>query len=283
MKNIAVIGATGNLAPLVIRQLVADGFAVKALVRDVVKAKRLLPAQVELVRADLEQVDSLVKGLQGVEAVYLNLSTATPNARFQPELDGVKNIIEACQRNRVARIFKISGLGAYRRDFAPGKTIFVNEIRGKGHELVKASGIAYSFFHPSWFMESLEFMFHKGSALKGFKPIRHPLYWIAGKDYARMVSKAMASNAEGNKDYVMQGPEAVTMHEALVRYSRLFRPVLKVSEFPIRLIKAIGIVVPQFKLLGMMGDYFQDFKEEFIAEETWAELGRPERTIETFR
>ena len=34
---------------------------------------------------------------------------------------------------------------------------------------------------------------------------------------------------------------------------------------------------------AMMGEYFKDFKEEFIANQTWSELGRPTLTIETFR
>jgi hypothetical protein len=33
----------------------------------------------------------------------------------------------------------------------------------------------------------------------------------------------------------------------------------------------------------MMGEYFKDFKEEFIADQTWKEIGRPTLTIETFR
>ncbi len=32
-----------------------------------------------------------------------------------------------------------------------------------------------------------------------------------------------------------------------------------------------------------MGEYFKDFKEEFIAEETWSAIGKPTRTIETFK
>jgi hypothetical protein len=98
-----------------------------------------------------------------------------------------------------------------------------------------------------------------------------------------MVVKAMKENTAENKDYVMQGPEAITMHDALERYSRTFSPNLKISETPIGLIKFLGIFVPKFKIIGMMGEYFKDFKEEFIAEQTWSELGRPKITIETFR
>jgi uncharacterized protein YbjT (DUF2867 family) len=283
MIKVAVIGATGRLAPMVIKEMLENGFTVKALVRNKEKAKKSLPKEVEIIKADLEDVQSLISGLKDTDYVYLNLSTEHPDSKFQPEFDGVRNIIKACEQNSIKRIFKISGLGAYRKDFPRGKTIFVNEIRIRGQELIKQSRIPYTFFHPSWFMESLELMFQKGDKLNSFKPIKYPLYWIAGKDYACMVVKAMKENTAENKDYVMQGPEAITMHDALERYSRTFSPNLKISETPIGLIKFLGIFVPKFKIIGMMGEYFKDFKEEFIAEQTWSELGRPKITIETFR
>lgn len=283
MKKVAIIGATGRLAPVVITQLIKDGFQVRAIVRNPEKAAAMLPKQVEIVKADLTDVAALKNGLSGMEVVYINLSTELPDSAFQPELDGVKNILEACQQSRIQRIFKISGLGAYRKDFAQGKTIFINEIRSKGHDLIRQSGIPYTLFHPTWFLESLEMMFHQGNKLNAFKPVRHPLYWIAGKDYAQMVSKAIERNDGANKDYIIQGPEAVTMHDALVRYSKTFEPPLQIAEAPVGMIKFIGIFSPKFKILGMMAEYFKDFKETFVAAETWAELGKPVMTIETFK
>jgi len=281
--KIAVIGATGRLAPVVVKQMCKEGLSLRALVRDVEKARKLLPAEVELVKADLQHVNELLRGLRGMDCVYLNLSTEAPDADFQPERDGVRNVVSACLTQGVSRIYKISGLGAYRRDFAQGKKIFVNEIRAEGHRLIEQSGIPYSFFHPSWFMESLDLMFRKNQKLTGFKPIKYPIHWIAGADYARMAVRAIKSEVNGNKDYVIQGPEAVTMHNALTRYSSTFTPSLSLSEVPIGLVKFLGVFSRKFRILGMMGEYFKDFKEEFIAGPTWNELGKPTLTIETFK
>lgn len=283
MKKVAVIGATGRLAPKVIKEMIENGITVRALVRNTEKAKKTLPSEVEIILANLEDLDSLINGLANTDYVYLNLSTEHPDSKFQPEYDGVRNVLKACERTGIKRIFKISGLGAFRKDFAQGKTIFVNEIRIKGQELIKSSGIPYTFFHPSWFMESLELMFQKGNKLNGFKPIKHPIHWIAGKDYAKMVVNAIKNESPENKNYIMQGPESITMHDALVRYSNTFSPPLKVSETPIGVIKLIGMFVPKFKIIGMMGEYFKDFKEEFIADQTWKEIGKPTLTIETYQ
>lgn len=279
-KKIAVIGATGRLAGPVVNEL-AKHYEVTAVVRNLEKAKSLPPG-VRVVQADLQDVEGLKKALQGQEHLYLNLNTERPDAPFQPEYDGVANILEAVQGGGVRRIFKISGLGAYRPDFAVGKRYFANEVREKGHELIRKSGIAWTFFHPSWFMESLELMMRRGDTLNGFKPLPHPFHWIAGADYARMVARAVELNTGGNRDYAIQGPETLTMSEALHRYARCFSPVLKVRETPVGMLKFLGLFIPQLKAVGQMGDYFSTFQESFIGGPAWEELGKPGMRIEDF-
>jgi len=92
MLKAAVIGATGRLAPVVINEMIANGFMVKALVRNTEKAAKMLPKDLELIKSDPEDVHSLIIGLKGINNVYLNLSTDHPKSEFQPEFDGVRNI-----------------------------------------------------------------------------------------------------------------------------------------------------------------------------------------------
>jgi uncharacterized protein YbjT (DUF2867 family) len=283
MKHVAIVGATGKLAPVVIEALLQQGFQLRALVRNPQKAQDILPPAVEILEADLQDIDSLRRGLEGMDYLYLNLSTPTPDASFQPEYDGIRNLLAACEGLPIERIFKISGLGAFRPDFAKGKTFFANEIRNQGHELLKASGIPYTLFHPSWFMDGLEMMFKQGEVVNGFKPIKHPIYWIAGRDYAWMVAQAMLAPRPGNHDYAVQGPEAVSMHDALLRFSQTYDPPLKVRETPIGMLKFMGLFSKTFKMLGLMGDYFRDFEEKFVAQSTWDELYKPSIRIEDFR
>ena len=86
-----------------------------------------------------------------------------------------------------------------------------------------------------------------------------------------------------NKDYVIEGSETITMHYVLVRYSNTFNPAPKISETPLGPKHFPGLFIPKLKTVGMMGAYFKDFKEDFIANETWNEPGKPTLTIETFR
>lgn len=284
IKKIAFIGATGNLSPNVYREMLGKGLSVKALVRNSDKELQRVsfPKEMEIVKADLSNVDSLLKAFEGEDAVYMNLSTKYPNAPFQPELDGVRNVIEAAKKTNVKRIFQISAIPAIHPETTKGKKIYVNEIRIKGHQLIRESGIPHTFFHCSWFMESLDVLMRKGNKVQGFKPVNYPMYWIAGKDYARMVVNAILKSPNIETDYVMQGNEALTMKEAIHRYAKSFTPPLKIQIAPVWLLKMMGWFNRELKLFAEFAAYFEHYEEQFFAESTWKALGEPQFSIETF-
>ena len=89
IRKIVVIGATGMLGIPVTVALLEAGFEVTALVRKPDEARRVLPAATQIVAADVRDEASLRRGLDGQDALYLNLSvgarsaaaTSTPNSR----------------------------------------------------------------------------------------------------------------------------------------------------------------------------------------------------------
>src|SRR5574342_798900 len=74
-KIIAVVGSTGTQGGGLVRAILADpngGFAARAITRDPSKdkAKALAAAGAEVVRADLDDVESLKKAFAGAYGVY---------------------------------------------------------------------------------------------------------------------------------------------------------------------------------------------------------------------
>ncbi|WP_196893531.1 SDR family oxidoreductase [Aureivirga marina] len=286
IQKIAFIGVTGNLAPFTYNELLAKGIKIKALVRNFDKINKIqnFPTEIEIIKGDLNDIDSLRKVFKNVDAIYLNLSTQNEKANFQPEIDGIKNVISVAKENNISRIFHVSAISVPFPEFAQGKDIFINKIRKKGYQLLKNSGIPVTFFHCSWIMDVMEFTMRKNDTLQAFKPIQFPMYWLAGKDLGRMISTAILnSNHDLTKDYIMQGKEAITFENALNRYANTFNPKLKVQLAPISLLKFIGIFNKEARLAGKIGTFFSNYKEEFKAEQTWKELGEPKFTIENFR
>ncbi|WP_052444597.1 SDR family oxidoreductase [Flammeovirga sp. OC4] len=286
IQKIAFIGITGNLAPFTYNELLKKGIYIKALVRnpDKVKNNSEFPKEIEVLKGDLQNLESLRNLFSDVDAIYLNLSTTDANATFQPEVHGIQNVIKIAKEKAIKRIFHVSAITVVYPEFAQGGDLFINSFRKKGYQLLKESNIPVTFFHCSWIMDVMEYAMHKDNKLQGFKSLHHPFFWLAGKDLGKMISNAvMNSDHELTKDYIMQGKNAITFKEALERYAQTFTPQLKVELAPIWLLKGIGMFNREAKKAGQIAHFFSNYKEEFKAGATWLELGEPQLTIENFR
>lgn len=156
-KALTVVGATGNLAVPVIHRLVEKGIQIKAVVRDPENAKELLPESVEIIYGDVKDVSSLNDAFQGTEHIYISLNTTSlnPELPFHTEREGVKNIVDAAKHNGVKQIMQIVGIDSLHEEFATKGMIYkTNLIRIPGMETIKKSGIPYTFYHCSFFLDS---------------------------------------------------------------------------------------------------------------------------------
>jgi nucleoside-diphosphate-sugar epimerase len=93
-----VTGGNGFIGSHLIDRLLREGFAVRALVRDLAHT-RFLPAGVEPVRGDLDDLEALRRGARGTDAVYhLAALTKAPSEEvmFRVNLAGTERIASAC-------------------------------------------------------------------------------------------------------------------------------------------------------------------------------------------
>lgn len=65
-----ITGATGTVGAAVVTELLAAGRAVRAVVREVERARPLVPAEVELVAGDVTDRASIERAMRGVRAVF---------------------------------------------------------------------------------------------------------------------------------------------------------------------------------------------------------------------
>ena len=283
IRTIAVIGATGRLGAPVATEL-AKTFQVRALVRSPEKARAMLPANVEIVRADLRDVASLRAGLQGMHAIYLNLATETadPDLPFYEEREGVANLLAAMRGLDIQYIAKIGALGAYQPALGSLKRNMVpNLIRLDGHALIAASGIPHTFFAPTHYMELLPAMI-QGRALQWIGNTDVKVYWISVADYAQQVVKAFGQPDAMPTDVPVQGPEAITVREAMRLFVANYDPTLKIRVAPLWVMRLIGLFNPRMRFVAHLFGYFGDHEDPFYAERTWKELGRPTTTLVEF-
>ena len=209
VKSIAFIGGTGKLAVPVVNLLAKNGYTVTAIVRDINKARKVLDSEVRLIEGNLKEPTSIMTGLHGMDAVYINLATETDrlDLPFYEEREGVRTIVEAARKNGLVHIYKIGAGGAYPDNV--GSTSYQavpNMIRLAGNRFIEESGIPYTFFDPTMFMDNIPLQI-KGNVIQwlGNAPVKN--YWISTIDYARQVSMRINNaRASTNRHYLMQGP-----------------------------------------------------------------------------
>lgn len=236
---IAIIGGTGMLGRPVVRRLVRDGFAVRIIARDPDRARTLLPAECEFRSGDLNQPDDLVQALDGCRALYLNLACPMrkrPPA-FEPERDGTKRAVDAAKQAGVERIGRISSVGV--DEFAA--KWWPAAHKREADQILQDSGLVWTIFRPTWFMESLMTMRQNGKVISINLGDDAKLRWLAGDDFGRMVAHAFAHDASQGRITICQGPERLTIPEAAARFAKAHQPELKIMRVPLVAMKLAGL------------------------------------------
>lgn len=282
--QIAVIGATGMLGQPVTHELIRAGFPVRIIARDVRKAGHLFP-QATVVPGDMNNVNSLVRALSGVDAVYLNLSIRQDEKKdqFHTEAEGLLNLIQASRLAGVRRIGYLSSL-IIRYQGMDGFNWWAFDVKQEAVRLIKESGIAYSIFYPSCFMDSLNGTQRLGRfvLLVGRSAVRP--WYIAARDYGEQVAKAFQrAQDEQNQEYIIQGPEALTQHEAAERFVASYKKekLFILTTSPI-LMQLGGLVSQQADYGLHITKAINKYPEVFEATRTWADLGKPCTTVDQF-
>lgn len=142
---ILITGATGRIGRATVRLLAEEhGIWPRVLVRDLQRAKELLPAGVDCVKGDYDEPSSLAPALDGVDKVLL-ISPVNPR---QVEWQG--NVVDAAAAD--AHIVKISGLGTG-LDSAVSSGLW----HAQTEDQIARSGRPYTFLRPYFFMQNLAF------------------------------------------------------------------------------------------------------------------------------
>lgn len=285
MKNIAVIGATGLLGKPVTRELIKAGFNVTVISRNVKKAKSIFP-NTKVIYADLADKSSLNSALQGQELVYLNLhiNPSVGKHGFIAETDGLMNFLEVAKQVGVKRVAYLSSMI---KDYQC-ETMFkwwIFAAKQKAVQLIKGAGLPYTIFVSSSFMENLtkEGGFMKANSLNLVGKSNVKLFWISANDYAKQVCKSFDLLTDENREYFIQGPQSHTTEEAL----NIFKQFYSLKKLNIVQIPMVSLFLASrfskklnyaYQLLRAKNHYNEEFKAQF----TWDELGRPTETIENF-
>lgn len=117
-ETVVVTGATGHLGNTLVRHLCEQGYAVRALVRGGDGGEAALEG-LPITRAtgDVTVPDSLVAAFTGADLVFhvaglVSISTGQEDALTRVNVEGTRNVVEACLRTGVRRLVYTSSVHA---------------------------------------------------------------------------------------------------------------------------------------------------------------------------
>ena len=285
MKRIAMIGATGLLGKPVALALANAGYEVTALVRDPGPARKSFPREVKIFPGDMRSDTDIRKLLRGHDKVYLNLSVKQKEKKtdWHSEEQGLRTLLPIASEVGIKRIFYLSSL-IQRYQGMNGFDWWVLKLKIEAVRMIRASGIPFSIFYPSTFMESITSQYMQGNRLLIAGRSKHKQYFIASADYALQVLNAVEANTGAdNKDYVIQGPEAYLTDEALKVFKENYKKAnLSISSAPFPLVKLFGMFSTKMNYGSHIIDALNNYPEKFEAANTWSELGKPRISLKEF-
>lgn len=149
---VAVAGASGRTGSLVVRELAAAGYQVRALVRSGPGQPGRFSDGVEVVVADVRQPDTLRPALAGAVALVITIGARPGDGDNSPEQVyylGVRNLASAAAAAGVQQVVLVSSAGVTRPDH-PLNRLFDNVLawKARGEDALRASGVPFTIVRP---------------------------------------------------------------------------------------------------------------------------------------
>jgi len=149
-STVLVVGATGSIGIPVVAEALHAGYAVRALVRDLDRARELAPEAMRVV-GNLTRAETLQDAVAGVDAIVFTHGTYDDaEAAERVDYGGVRNTLAALGTRQV-RIALMTTIGVTFRTSADRSGNERHDWKRRGERLVRVSGLPYTIVRPGWF------------------------------------------------------------------------------------------------------------------------------------
>lgn len=149
--KVLVAGATGETGRRIVAELTQRNIPVRALVRDLDKARQILPADTELVTGDVLQVASLKAAMLDCTVVISATGAAPsfdPTGPYRVDFEGNKNLIEAAKAQEIQQFVMVSSLCTSQLFHPLNLFWFILVWKKQAEEYLQASGLPYTIVRP---------------------------------------------------------------------------------------------------------------------------------------
>jgi len=195
--KILVTTPTGKVGQELVKILSSRGVGLRLGAHSPDKARAAFPG-LEVVPLDHTRPETHAAAVAGVDAVYLASPGDFPSA---PE----KALVDAARKAGVKKLVKLAAMGVEQSD---------NPLR-QVEEHIRASGIPFTFLHPTWFMQN--YSTSMAGALKS-GTLAEPAAdkktaFIDARDIAAVAAEALTKPGHDGQTYTLTGPEPLSRAE----------------------------------------------------------------------
>jgi uncharacterized protein YbjT (DUF2867 family) len=213
VDTILVTGATGTVGSEVTKQLISSptsNFNIKAAVHSQESVNRVAAeTRVKPVLIDYNKLDTIEEAFKDVDRLFL----LTPFQSNMVELSS--NLVNVAKKKTgaVKHIVKLSVMGA---DAKPGIT--GGRLHRQAENIIKESGISYTFLRPNFFMQNFINFFSQ--TIKEQNAFYVPagdgkISFVDVRDIAGVAVQALLDESKhGRKAYNITGPNAISYAQA---------------------------------------------------------------------
>jgi uncharacterized protein YbjT (DUF2867 family) len=237
-KTILVTGATGKQGGAVARHLTNSGWHVRILTRDPNKpeAKTFREMGMDVIKADLDDKNSVLKAADGVYGIY---SVQSLEQGVEVEARQGKMLADVA-KNRGVKHFVYSSVGAANRS----TKIPHFESKWLVEQHIGSLKIPATIFRPVWFMENFLIPQYRDSILKGkltmpLKPDK-TLEMIAVDNIGGFVAEAFENPDEFIGQAIDIAGDELTIPQVAKKLSKVVGHDVKFVEMPMQEMRKVS-------------------------------------------
>ncbi|MEH3116388.1 MAG: NmrA family NAD(P)-binding protein [Methylorubrum populi] len=224
----AITGITGKVGGELARTLLGNGRPVRAVVRDVSKARIWEALGCEVALAEMEDAEALAEAFVGAEGVFILPPSEFDPAPGYPEaqrvIDSVVSALRAAKPERVLCLSTIGG-DASRDNLLSQRTML--------EKAVATVGIPVTILRPAWFIENalwdLPSARDAGVIHSFLQPADKLFAMVATKDVGRVAADLIQKCWSGMRVVELEGPRRVSPNDIALAFGRALGKVVRVE------------------------------------------------------
>jgi uncharacterized protein YbjT (DUF2867 family) len=209
--RIAVTTPTGNVGRHVVAALIRAGVRPRVLLRDPGRLAPDIRAEVDAVRLDQYEADTVVAATDDIDALFWVDPTTGGEDPLGDYARATGSVVRAVTENRIGRVVFLSSVGAEKRHGA-------GEIDGLAHTETALDGTGVDVIHLrcGYFFTNLELQLDalRAGILQVILPLDQPMAWVAPRDIAEVAATRLLSpNWSGRCVQAVHGPADLTWRQ----------------------------------------------------------------------